>query len=129
MKKKPTNYLLIICEDVRSEVDNKFSLIGVTAHPLKLRKTQDKSYATHTIAAYGELPNVKAPEQLEILIESPSGKIIAEGIAPVPEKSADTVVIAGKFMGVRFEESGKHTLTLNLDEQKYSKEFDVEIVE
>ena len=66
MKKKPANYLLIICEDVRSEVDDKFSLIGVTAHPLKLKKTQGKSYATHSIAVYGELPNVKAPEQLEI---------------------------------------------------------------
>ncbi|EIU5250875.1 hypothetical protein ACEPT8_02150 [Pseudomonas aeruginosa] len=129
MKKKPANYLLIICEDVRSEVDDKFSLIGVTAHPLKLKKTQGKSYATHSIAVYGELPNVKAPEQLEILVESPSGKTVAEGIAPVPEKSADTVVVAGKFLGVRFEESGKHSLTLSLDGQKYSKEFDIEIIE
>lgn len=72
---------------------------------------------------------MKAPEQLEILVESPSGKTVAEGIAPVPEKSADTVVVAGKFLGVRFEESGKHSLTLSLDGQKYSKEFDIEIIE
>lgn len=126
MKKKNTNYTLIIADDIRAELNDKFSLMGITHNPITLDKASDQDHALHTLAAYGEFEGLADSEKAEIKITSPTGDVLTEGIVPIPkDQKTKLLVIAGKFVNVKFKESGIHNLSMSIDELEFKKSFEI----
>lgn len=127
--KKNIAYTLMLAEDVRAELGDKFTLVGLCPLALKLAKEDDKDHALHTIACYGEFIGIKEAHEAKIVVSSPSGEILAEGVVDIPQDKRDNLVIAGKFTNIKFKESGKHRLTIKIDEADFHKDFTILIAE
>lgn len=127
MKKRQPAYTLIIGEDIRAEVNNKLSIMGITHLPIKLEKLEDKDYATHTIAAYGSFENIPEATSIKITITDSDNEVLTSGNVPIPSGQQDILVVAGKFENIRFTKSGICKLTISIDDLDFSANFHVKI--
>lgn len=127
MKKRQPDYTIIIGEDIRAELNNKISVMGITQTPIRLEKSEGKEYASHTLAAYGTFESIPDAHSISIKITGADDAILTSGKVPIPKGQTDILVVAGKFENVRFTKSGKCTLTMIINDQEFVKNFYVKI--
>jgi uncharacterized cupredoxin-like copper-binding protein len=122
--KKNIPHTLLIAEDIRAEIGDKFTIVGVSHAPIRLFKAESQEHALYSIAAYGQF-EIKKSEVVTIQVLGPDGEILSEGIVPVPEAEKEQLVVAGKFNNVKFSKAGKHKLIMNIDGHEFSKSFEI----
>ncbi|MBD1589749.1 DUF6941 family protein [Pseudomonas typographi] len=127
MKKKSPRHFLIVAEDIRPELNGKFSLMGIITSQIELDKEPDNDHAIFSIATYGEFDRTATPTRMHISLNDPQGNAITEGVLPVPPKSNKKLVLAGKFVNAKFKNSGTYSFSIKIDEDQYTKEFSVKI--
>lgn len=126
MKKKSPNYTLLIAEDIRAELNDRFSIMGITHQAISLDLIPGQDHALHTVSAYGEFEGLSDSLSVEIKITDPDGELIADGVVPVPkDQKTSMLVVAGKFINTKFKKSGLHLLTMDINGHEFSKTFEV----
>ncbi|OOG11315.1 hypothetical protein [Pseudomonas sp. C9] len=126
MKKKLPNYTLLIAEDVRAEINERFSVMGITHQPISLDLIPGQDHAIHTLSAYGEFEGLSDSESVEIKVIAPNGELLTEGVVPIPkDQKTKLLVVAGKFVNVKFKNTGMHNLSMTIDGYEFSKSFEI----
>ena len=130
IKKIAKKYQILMCEDVRQEVGNKFSLMGLYSGEIIVNKLpsfirslafvlmlEDVLKSFKKISAKLFLPGEKKP--LEILIEQPA-----------ESKSFKNRNIIVGFSPIRIEKTGTATVQFRFDDDKrpkYSYKFKISV--
>jgi hypothetical protein len=126
MKKKLPNYTLLIAEDIRAELNERFSVMGITHQPISLDLVPGQDHAIHTLSAYGEFEGLSDSEKVEIKVTSPSGELLTEGVVPIPkDQKTKLLVVAGKFVNIKFNSTGTHNLSMTINGHEFSKTFEI----
>lgn len=120
---------IIIAEDIRMEVNNKITLVGITPSVINLSRPKTAKHATHSIAVYCEIFKADDISSAHISITAPNNEILVEGIIPIPEGDKNSMVLAGRFVNMKFKESGTYTVAIKIEENSITKEVEIIIKE
>jgi hypothetical protein len=120
---------IIIAEDIRMEVGGKITLVGVTPSVVVITKSKANKQAMHTLAVYCEILNGDEISSAHISISAPNEEILVEGNIPIPEGDKRHMVLAGKFVNMKFKESGTYRVSINIEGDTISKDVKVKINE
>jgi hypothetical protein len=115
---KPTLEYAIICDDIRHEIGDKFSLIGVYGSDICVAQIPFTLPKLGAVICYR---NMRAGDRFFVELQSPSGKILGDGIrgeVPGEVEGATRFMIFGVMSPVYVEEAGLHKLVvlINKDE-------------
>jgi hypothetical protein len=135
-KKLPDRYFIQVAEDVRSEGGGKFSLMGISQKGLASIASDD-GFILPSLAVYGMLYNLRGYFEGKIIVKDSNGEIIIEAAVPIESKeknesknsksnddaSERKLLVAGKFMNVKFKTTGKFTVSVMLDDKAFTESF------
>lgn len=135
-KKLPDRYFIQAAEDVRNEGGGKFSLMGISQKGLT-SITNNDGFILPSLAIYGMFYNLRGNFEGKIIIKDSNGEIVIEAAVPVESKeksepkdlkdkidsSERKLLVAGKFMNVKFKTTGKFTVSVMLDDKAFTESF------
>ncbi|MNZ24597.1 hypothetical protein D3C78_417480 [compost metagenome] len=118
---------MILAEDIRAEVDGRFSIIGAIPYKITISKLEKTDSASTNLAAYAEIEGIKQASTVNVKITDPDNKTIVEGhMPPPPAEDAEAnkgFIIAGKFQNIIISKEGIHRFIVSIDGKEYSKEL------
>lgn len=127
-KRKPKFNYSIICDDIREEVGNKLSLIGIYGKDIYVPRLPFTFSQLCVAIAY---KNLRGGDFFSVKAEDPSGKEIGniiKGSAPKEAKGSIDFTIFAKFAPVKISEEGSLRLEIIFNEDKSTiNEIDVPI--
>ncbi len=124
MNKKTKNMqycYTILCEDIRLEVNNKLSLMGVFKDLIYLKKMP---LSLPTLTFYQTFTNVYGKYELKFELLSPKGELLAEVEAKV--KDTDGLRLSGipiKFNSATFDSEGLYQFKSSVKKGDHFKEI------
>ncbi len=127
-RKKPNFEYTIICDDIREEVNNKLSFIGVYGSNILVSKIPFVFPKLCFITSY---KNIREGDLISIQLKTPSGKQLGKTInakAPQQIKDFASFLTFAIFSPLNIKEEGLHKLLLTLnDNPKWSQEIEFTI--
>ncbi|WP_395505775.1 hypothetical protein [Ectopseudomonas hydrolytica] len=120
---------IIIAEDIRMEVNNKITLVGVAPSNVVISKSKNSKHAIHSLAIYCEILNGDEISSAHISITAPNEEILVEGNIPIPEGDKSHMVLAGRFVNMKFKESGLYKISIAIEDNVISKDIEILIRE
>ena len=122
--RKPKFKNLIICDDIRAEVGNKVSLMGVYAKDIFVPKFP---YTFPKLCFFVNYDYVKSGDTFSVELLNPSGKRVSNAIkgeAPKNITGYVTFQLHAFFSPLNVEKEGNFTLRMIInDDQKSKKEI------
>ncbi len=114
----------MICDDVRHESDNKYSLMGV--NPTMQISTDQLPTMINQLCFVIRLLGIKAGDTLHFMIESPDGHqtspVQGAQLSPISENEALFIVQASP---VQFSLEGTHTIRMKIDNLLFKRTFEI----
>ena len=127
MKKLPTknNSTLILCEDVRQEVGNKASFMGVFFDKIIFNKDADKfitPFSVSYIARDGE-----GEFHIKLQFVNPANEItINDDLGLRVKHKENPLLMTFKFPNLVFQQLGIYTMRILLDDEIYETQINVD---
>jgi len=128
-RKQPKFEYSIICDDIRQEIGNKMTFVGVYQD---LIIVQQIPVALPKLCFYVQYKDIRAGDQFKLKLADPSDKIMEKPIEiTVPAKQKPGKMrIFGAFSPLKIEEAGQYTLTIIVNGNKQKKqEINFEVTE
>ncbi len=126
-KKKPKLEYYLVCEDIRHEINNRISLIGVLPDKLRVRIPSTLPKIGFHIVLSGAEPGAS----LNIEVLGPDGSLITTSSNKLPPKdddSSDKVVIDGVLTAVAVPVEGSIRVIISVGEEspvKHEAKLDI----
>jgi len=117
----PTFEYAIVCDDIRHEIGDKFSLIGVYGSDICVARIP---FSFPKLGAVISYRNMRAGDRFVVELQSPSGKVLGDGIrgeVPIEVEGAIRFMIFGVMSPVRVEEAGLHKLVVLINENEETR--------
>lgn len=117
-KRKPRFNYSIICDDIREEVGNKLSLMGIYGKDIYVPRLPFTFPQLCVAIAYN---NLRKGDFFSVKAEDPSGKEIGnpiKGSAPKDAKGSLDLTIFAKFSPVEISEEGSLRLEIMFNDDK-----------
>ena len=125
---KPTFEYAIICDDIRHEIGDKFSLIGIYGSEVCVAQIPFSFPKLGVVISYR---NMQAGDRFVVELRGPSGKVLGEGIrgeVPGEMEGSGRFMIFGVMSPVGIEEAGLHKLVVLInDNEETRKEIPLKI--
>jgi hypothetical protein len=118
---KPTFEYAIICDDIRYELGDKFSLIGVYGSDICVAQIPFSFPKLGVVISYR---NMRAGDGFVVELQSPSGEVLGDGIrGEVPGEVEGSIrfMIFGVMSPVHVEEAGLHKLVVLINEKEETR--------
>lgn len=133
MKKQTIKGNIVIAEDVRAEIDGRFSIIGAIPSALMVQKPKSVETVNISLAVYSEFIGNNEVSSVLIQLLSPDDVVIAQGNVPPPAISPDSdtkgFVVAGKFQNVSISKEGLYKFLINTDGVEHKKNLRISFSE
>jgi hypothetical protein len=118
---KPTFEYAIICDDIRHEIGDKFSLIGVYGSDICVAQIPFSFPKLGVVISYRDM---QAGDRFVVELNDPSGKVLGEGIrgeVPGEVGGSTRFMIFGVMSPVRVEEAGLHKVVVLINEDEETR--------
>lgn len=128
--RKPKFQYAIICDDIRQEIGNKMSFMGIYKSKIIIPQ---EPFTFPKLCFSITYKDVKADDSFSVILHNPEGKKMGDEIkgGPVSEayKGYKTMDMIGIFSPLSIEKAGEYILEINFgDDPKLKKEVKVVIV-
>jgi hypothetical protein len=120
-ERKPTFEYAIICDDIRHEIGDKFSLIGVYGSDIC---AVELPFFFPKLCAVVSYRNMRAGDTFVVELRSPSGKVLGNeirGEVPAEVKGRTRFMIFGVMSPVHIEEAGLHNLVIVINQDEATR--------
>lgn len=118
---KPIFEYAIICDDIRHEIGDKFSLIGIYGSDISVAQLPFFFPKLCVVVSYR---NMQAGDRFVVELNDPSGKVLGDGIrgeVPRQVKGLTRFMIFGVMSPVHVEEVGFHKLVVVINEEEETR--------
>lgn len=128
-KKYPEKFYIIVGEDLRHEGNGQFSLMGINPAGMSAVVFENENMIP-SIAVYCVLFDPSGSFEGRITIYDENEEAVVDAVVPVSsevEEKTSKLLIAGKFMNVKFKKPGRFKVTIWLDDKPYSESFKIHL--
>lgn len=127
--KKPKFQNIIICDDIRQEIGNKMSYMGIYKSKIIIPQ---EPFTFPKLCFAITYKDIKASDSFSINLYNPEGKKIGDGIkagpSPEPYKGYKKLEMMGIFSPLNINKAGKYILKIKFnDDPELKKEIKIEI--
>lgn len=122
VKKNPQFEYAIICDDIRHEIGDKFSLIGVYGSHMGVARLP---FLLPRLSVAISYRNVQGGDTFSIALQDPSGEIVGEPIlneVPKEVTGLTRFMIFGVFPPLRFTQAGPYRLAIMINQDEATKQ-------
>ena len=131
-RKKPRFEYLIICDDIRAEIKNKFTLVGIYTDSIILSKLP---YSFPKLCFFAQYSNIRAGDRFSVELIDPAGKKLGKPIngiiQPPPDKAIKKLRLLGIYSPLKIEQEGTYSLIITFEEDEKNKKeigFNINLV-
>lgn len=127
-KKYPNIKYHIICEDIRHEIGNKVSLMGVFQRNIRIPMPFSFPKLCFRVV-FSDIPESKT---IAARLYDPDQNILHKARIDLPEKpegDVNALTLDLAFSGLQIEKAGKYSLSFSFDKDRGKKTIDFTIVE
>jgi len=131
-RKKPRFEYLIICDDIRQEIKNKVTLVGIYTDSIIVSKIP---YSFPKLCFFSQYSNIRAGDRFSVELIDPVGnklgKPISGIIQPPPDKAIKKIRLIGIYSPLKIEQEGAYRFIITFEEDKKNKkeiEFNISLV-
>lgn len=120
-KRKPKFEYFIVCDDIRQELGNKLSFMGVYGDEIFVPSFP---FTFSQLSVAIKYRNLKSGDFFSIETKDPSGKKIGEtvkGSAPKDVKKSLVLTIHATFASIKISEEGSLQITIVFNDDKSTK--------
>ena len=119
-RRKPKFEYVIICDDIREEIGNKLTLVGVYAESIQVSKVP---YSFPKLCFFIQYRDITSGDRFSIELKDPTGKRIGKTINGIlqPEKRVDKLRLLGIYSPLKMEQEGSYSLTITFNEDEKNK--------
>ena len=131
-RKKPRFEYLIICDDIRAEIKNKFTLVGIYTDSIILSKLP---YSFPKLCFFAQYSNIRAGDRFSVELIDPIGKKLGKPIngiiQPPSDKAIKKLRLLGIYSPLKIEQEGTYSLIITFEEDEKNKKeigFNINLV-
>ena len=119
-RKQPKFEYSIICDDIRQEIGNKLTFVGVYQDLIIVSKIP---YVFPKLCFFIQYKDVSAGDRFLLEITDPSNKIIEKAInITVPTGKGERMRLSGAFSPIKAEKEGRYTLSVTVNDNEKKKQ-------
>ena len=131
-RKKPRFEYLIICDDIREEIKNKVTLVGIYTDSIYVSKIP---YSFPKLCFFTQYSNIRAGDRFSVELIDPVGKKLGKPIngiiQPPLDKPIKKIRLLGIYSPLKIEQEGTYSLIITFEEDETNKkeiEFNISLV-
>ena len=120
-RKQPKFEYSIICDDIRQEIGNKLTFVGVYQDIIIVPKIP---FIFPKLCFFIQYKNVSAGDRFFLEITDPSNKIIEKPVnitVPTGQK-VERMRLSGAFSPIKAENEGRYTLSITVNDNEKKKQ-------
>jgi len=130
-RKKPRFEYLIICDDIREEIKNKVTLVGIYTDSIYVSKIP---YSFPKLCFFTQYSNIRVGDRFSVELIDPVGKKLGKPIngiiQPPLDKAIKKIRLLGIYSPLIIEQEGTYSLIITFEGDETNKkeiEFNISV--